>query len=195
MTGDPYLIRRAFVVDAPSIAQVHVQAWRESYRGIVSARTLAGLSVPRWTASHAARIAQPVDEMPTYVAVDPGQGVVGFGICGAGRSGPEGYPGEFQAIYLLDAVKGKGLGRRLMARMARWLVGNGFNAAYVLVLKDNHPARAFYERLGGQLCYEAPFTLGGEPLVEVGYAWDDLASFPDPDPPAARILPLPRRDG
>jgi|HigsolmetaAR203D_1030402.scaffolds.fasta_scaffold02116_11 GNAT superfamily N-acetyltransferase len=193
---DRYLVRRALVVDAPAIARVHVQAWRESYRGIVSPRTLDGLSVERRAIGHARRIAEPVDETPTYVAVEPGAGVVGFAVCGPGRAGPEGYEGEFHAIYLLDRAKGQGLGRRLMTRMAAWLVGHDFRSAFVLVLKDNHPARRFYERLGGELCYESPFSLDGEMLVEVGYGWRDLSRFLDAGPPpAASSLDLPPRDG
>lgn len=195
MTGR-YLVRRALVVDAPTIARVHVDAWRESYSGIVSPRTLERLSVERRAMMHAQRIARADDDSATFVAVDPGRGAVGFGVCGTARSGPPGFPAEFHALYLVEAAKGQGLGRRLMRRMARWMTNRGHGSAFVLVLKENARARGFYEHLGGRLCHEAPFTIEGETLVEVGYAWDDLTPLLDGGPPPARyLLPVPRGDG
>ena len=38
----------------------------------------------------------------------------------------------------------------------------------------NQPARAFYERLGGELIAEQTFQWDGVDLVEVGYAFRDL---------------------
>ena len=40
-------IRVAEVADAAAIAAVHVEAWRETYVGIVPVQVLAGLSVDR----------------------------------------------------------------------------------------------------------------------------------------------------
>ena len=40
-------IRVAGVADAAAIAAVHVEAWRETYVGIVPVQVLAGLSVDR----------------------------------------------------------------------------------------------------------------------------------------------------
>jgi hypothetical protein len=42
-------IRVAGVADAGAIAAVHVEAWRETYVGIVPVQVLAGLSVDRRT--------------------------------------------------------------------------------------------------------------------------------------------------
>jgi hypothetical protein len=46
-------IRPATLADAAAIAKVHVEAWRETYRGLVPDSVLAGLSVERgvraWT--------------------------------------------------------------------------------------------------------------------------------------------------
>ena len=42
-------IRVAGVADAAAIAAVHVEAWRETYMGIVPVQVLAGLSVDRIT--------------------------------------------------------------------------------------------------------------------------------------------------
>lgn len=178
-----YLVRRALLVDVPTLADIHVRAWRESYRGIVSDAALDRLSVERRALQHAERIGRPLDDSATYVAIEPGRSVVGFGVCGPRRSGPPDFEGEFYALYLLDRAKGQGLGRRLMAHMADWLVSRGLSSAFVLALKENQPARRFYERLGGVECFDQPFTLQGESYREIGYGWRDVSTLSRPPAP------------
>ena len=45
------------------------------------------------------------------------------------------------------------------------------------MIAGNKPARAFYERLGGELLVEQPFQWDGMDLVEAGYGWRDLAAL------------------
>jgi hypothetical protein len=42
------------------------------------------------------------------------------------------------------------------------------------VLMENHPARRFYESLGGIVVGEGGFRLGGAWLSETAYGWKDL---------------------
>jgi len=44
----------------------------------------------------------------------------------------------------------------------------------VWVLVDNHPARRFYEALGGQELRTQPIEIGGVTLEEVAYGWQDI---------------------
>ncbi len=43
----------------------------------------------------------------------------------------------------------------------------------VWVLADN-PFRAFYEALGGKYVSEKEIVIGGAPLIEVAYGWNEL---------------------
>jgi hypothetical protein len=42
------------------------------------------------------------------------------------------------------------------------------------VLKDNLPARKFYEALGGIYLREKPIKIGSQRLIEVAYGWKNL---------------------
>jgi len=42
------------------------------------------------------------------------------------------------------------------------------------VLRDNSPARAFYERLGGTYVRTQPITIGTTTVEEVSYGWRSL---------------------
>jgi hypothetical protein len=45
----------------------------------------------------------------------------------------------------------------------------------IWVLRDNEPARRFYERLGGVYLRERPLDFGaGFAALEVGYLWTDV---------------------
>jgi len=50
----------------------------------------------------------------------------------------------------------------------------GLSDMIVWVLRDNSPARRFYERLGGTYVRTQPITIGSVELQEVSYGWRSL---------------------
>lgn len=164
-------VRRAVPADAAGIALVHVATWRAAYAGIVAADFLAQLSVERRREQWQRYIAD--DRHAVFVAEDGGGRVVGFAACGPAQTPVEGCTGEVHAIYVLPEAQRSGLGRALVAAAARWLRGAGHRALAIWVLRDNAPARRFYEALGGQLTAEQDIEIGGQALREVCYRWLD----------------------
>jgi ribosomal protein S18 acetylase RimI-like enzyme len=79
---------------------------------------------------------------------------------------------EIFAIYLLDKVKRQGIGRRLMAGVLDHLSQHGLHSVGLWVLKDNLPARRFYEALGGKVGPEQSFDLRGQMVAEVAYRFE-----------------------
>ena len=171
--GDAVVIREARPSDATGIAKVHIASWRATYPGLVPANYLVNLSeaaaAMRW---HNAVQAHGKGQGALVVADERGE-VVGFATYGGRRVPVEGYEGEFYALYLLDEVKGQGIGRQLMAIMAERLLKAGTRTAVVWCLRDN-PSRWFYERLGGTRVAERPIKFAGADLVEIAYGWHDL---------------------
>ena len=166
-------IRAATPADAEPIARVHVQAWRESYRGLMPDALLAALSINRsarmWTEVLASEAIVHVVEAPT--------GVVGFGSAGAARSALLGATGEITALYLFDHVKRRGIGRTLFTSLMRALAGRGHTSAGLWVLIDNHGTRRFYEALGGRAGEIITTHRDDADLHEIAYLWNDLARF------------------
>ena len=186
---DEVAIRRAQAGDAAAIAAVHVAAWRESYAGLVPERMLAAFPVAertgRWQRILTAP--DPSRESAVFVAVRPDQSIIGFGSCGRQPAAgllADGFAGEFSALYLLAAHQRRGIGRRLMVLMAQDLLAREMRAAALWVLRDNQPARRFYEALGAKVVGQRVETVDeriGEPsrtqdvLHEVAYGWPDLS--------------------
>jgi GNAT superfamily N-acetyltransferase len=166
-------IRAATAGDARAIAEVHVASWRAAYRGIVPDAVLDALSVCERAGRWASRLANPDSPSFVYVAEDDAGRVVGFASGGPRRDGDPAYVGELYAIYLLPAVQGKGIGRRLAQAVAHRLEDRGMRSMLVWVLATN-PARRFYEALGGRHLGAQPFEMGGATMTEVAYGWPDI---------------------
>jgi len=165
-------IREASPRDIPGIARAHVDSWQSAYRGIVRDEYLDSLTYEKCIRTWERRLAG--DEAPfLYVAVQPGEGIVGFAACGPERKGDAAFAGELHAIYLRPGFERRGIGRRLVAAVARRLLREGISSMLVWVLRDN-PARGFYEALGGRRVRERVVVIGDEELVELAYGWDDI---------------------
>lgn len=169
--GETSPLRGATPADIPGIARVHVQAWRETYAGIVPAAHLAQLSTERSEQVWVRSLAAPAGR--TFVLAPGGQ-VQGFVSAGPTRGDLKAFDGEIYALYLLGHLQGRGHGRRLFAAAVEALRDDTHRSMALWVLRDN-PTRGFYAHMGGVVVGEQPLTIGGEELVEVAYGWPRLS--------------------
>jgi ribosomal protein S18 acetylase RimI-like enzyme len=171
--GADIQLRRATPEDAKALARVHVQAWREAYAGQIPEAVLSCLDVASratmWRAAMAgtARV---------QLAVLNGE-IVGFG---ASRPQPDPslpFAGEISALYVLRRVQRLGVGRMLMAAMARDLLEQNLGSASLWVLETNAGARQFYQALGGREVTRREQQCDGFSAVGVTCGWDDLTAL------------------
>jgi len=167
-------IRPATPNDARAIAHVQVQTWKTAYRGVIADDFLDAMSEDDRTHLWSEILQRP--EQATFVAEAEEHGVVGFANGGPERDGREDFRGELYSLYVLPDWHGQGIGRRLVATFARWLIDSGCDSMLVWVLADN-PFRRFYERLGGKLLGEKDIQIGQQTLGEVAYGWDDVRAL------------------
>ena len=165
------MVRTAVPNDAPAIARVHVSSWRSTYSGLLPEEFLASLSETGYAERWRRLIADGASRI--YVVEDEGE-VVGFASSGRERAGEPGYEGELYAIYVLDRAQRRGFGRELVRATVGGLRELGLGDMIIWVLRDNSPARAFYERLGGMYVRTQPITIGPATLEEVSYGWRRL---------------------
>ncbi len=166
-------VREAHAADAPAIARVHVDSWRTTYRGIIPDEVLAGLSYAEREAMWTKILADTTGPGFRYVAEDEAGEIVGFAAGGAEQTGDPQYTSQLYAIYLLAASQGQGVGRQLVAAVARDRARHGFGSMIVWVAAAN-AARRFYEALGGQQLRTRVATISGVDLEEVAYGWPDI---------------------
>ncbi|MFO1322924.1 MAG: GNAT family N-acetyltransferase [Burkholderiales bacterium] len=168
------VIRPALPADAAAIAQVRVDAWRTTYRGLIPDAYLAGMKVEDSAALWQRVLTAAPNTTNTFVATIDGK-VTGFA-SGLMLAEPKhDLNAELSAAYLDRDAQRRGIGTRLVAAVAAAQRAHGANGLIAWVIAGNKAARAFYERLGAELLVEQPFTWDGLDLVEVGYGWRDLA--------------------
>ena len=115
-----YRLRRASIEDARSIAELHAKAWRETYLGVMRAEALASIDLDDWTRRWRQRIGSSEGAQAVFIACE-GATPVGFARCSRlsnPKLVPLGFEGEIASIYLLRRAQRRGLGRRLMQRLA-----------------------------------------------------------------------------
>jgi ribosomal protein S18 acetylase RimI-like enzyme len=165
------MVRPAQPDDAAAIARVHVDSWRTTYRKLLPAEFLASLSEAGYTERWQRVIGE--GSSGVYVVEEAGV-VVGFASSGRERAGETGFAGELYAIYVLDSAQRRGHGRELVRAAVGGLREMGLTDMIIWVLRDNAPARRFYERLGGTYVRTQPITIGPATLEEISYGWRNL---------------------
>jgi len=171
-----YVIFPAGPTDAEALARVHVESWRDTYRGLLPDAYLARMSVEGHARRFARLLIKPGPDDVTLALADRWS-ISGYAQGGPSRRGVSG-EAEVATLYLLRGAQAQGLGRRLLGDTARALAGLGARSLVISVLRDNLAARGFYEHLGGQA--EPPRQEpgpGGALLYEVAYRWPDITAL------------------
>ena len=176
--NDLVIIRTASVTDARDLASMHVASWRETYPGMLPEAMLSSLSVDRRAAMWEQTMREPATSGGSVVYLaEVEDKIVGFGSCCLQRTHTlreKGYDGEISAIYVLRDFQRRAIGSRLLFSMASDLSKRGLGAVSLWVLRDNAPARRFYERYGGQVIAEKEDVRPEGVLIDVAYGWTNL---------------------
>lgn len=166
-------VRIARPDDADAIESVRTDTWRDAYRGLIPDAVLDGLGYDGTRRREFMARTRP--DRFELVAEHEGR-VIGFVNAGRSRDAEAEYPGEIYAIYVLPSHQGHGHGAALMRSGARELLARGWRGMIIWVLRDNHPSRLFYERMGGRHLAgrDTDREIEGVTVTEAAYAWEDI---------------------
>jgi len=147
-------LREARRGDELAVADVHIRAWQEAYRGLIPDEFLDALDVQERASRYTFESLDP-DGPATLLAVqegeDCGEVILGFVTFCRSRDADAPDHGEIVALYVdPDRYEG-GVGRMLMAEARRRLWKAGFADAVLWVLEGNDRATRFYESEGWAL--------------------------------------------
>ena len=150
-------IRPATFLDAPDIARVHLQCWRETYADLIPAETYAEREATEPLAWET-QLAEPGATM-TWVALRDGE-TVGFATAAA--AGPHQVrPLELRLLYVLAAEQGRRTGYHLLE------LAVGDAPCFLWVAETNTRAQAFYARQGFAVDGDRRVVTAGESLPEI----------------------------
>jgi GNAT superfamily N-acetyltransferase len=141
-------IRVAKIDDSPAIAEVHVRTWRSAYKNILPDELLNNLSIEKRTEAWKNGF-EAADNGTAIVAELPDAGIVGWAHFSKSRDDDNGRcsVGEITGIYILSEYWRQGIGRGLFSYALAELRKH-FSDVTIWVLRENHGAIAFYERMG-----------------------------------------------
>lgn len=161
--------RPAIAADVPDIARMHVQAWQETYSGL-----LPQSEHDRRNLDYRINLWGRVIAAGTPVSIIPG---IGFAQIAAQRD-PElraDYPLELYSFYTLRHAHGSGAGAALL-RHALAVDPQPFTAE---VLKGNARATRFYEKVGGRFIKETSEVIDDQPIRNIIFGWPAPLHLPD----------------
>ena len=151
--------------------------WKQSYKNIIEASFLDNLKFENILETRKNLINQ---ERGIHLVVSVDNQVVGF--CDAGmfffkekqifsaaQKSKRKELGEIYAIYVDPNYQKKGIGKLLFLESKHRLTKSGLTPFLVWTLKDNYPARSFYEKNGGIKVDEILIQIGDRRYIEIGY--------------------------
>ncbi|PWK76258.1 GNAT family N-acetyltransferase [Aminobacter sp. AP02] len=161
-------IRKAEPRDADAIAEVHHEAWRGAYSGIIPHRALTTMINRRggeWWANAIRRAA-------TVLVIEIGGKVAGYATLGRNRARELKQQGEIYELYLRPECQGIGLGSRLFAAARQRLADHGLKGMVVWALEENENALSFYAGAGGRDIAEGVEVFDQKALKKVAFVWE-----------------------
>lgn len=170
--ADEFSLRAATAEDAQTLAALNLACWRETYASLLPAETFAALTLEE-RLDHWRGVFQTEGNI-VALAIDAAGEAAGFTHWRAHElalGGRLGRGGEICAIYLRRSALRRGLGGRLLRLMAAEMRASGLKWASLVVLRDNLPARHFYEAMGARRFGR---ELSGRGVPQVAYGWRDL---------------------
>lgn len=161
-------IRKAEPRDAAAIAEVHHEAWRGAYAGIIPHKALNAMISRRgreWWANAIRRAA-------SVLVIEIGGVVAGYATMGRNRARELRQEGEIYELYLRPEYQGIGLGSRLFAAARQRLSDHGLHGLVVWALEENVNALSFYAGAGGRDVAEGVEVFDQKALKKVAFVWD-----------------------
>jgi len=162
--------RHATATDAESIALLHAESWRFTYRGVLRDEFLDDSVVVDRRTVWQQRFAAPKSNQCVLVAEGDGR-LCGF-VCAFGNEDPS-WGTFIDNLHVRPDLKRQGLGKDLMREIGGWSQQNYPDAGmYLLVADANMAARRFYEALGSvnqaPILWDAP---DGSRVAAFRYVW------------------------
>ncbi len=157
-------VRRATHADVGAIAKIAADAWRSTYRDLVSPDAIE-TTLSQWYTTDVLR--QRVDALPLDVALRRAE-VVGYVQHGPIQDSVH----EVYALYVAPAELGTGAGWALWQGVCREARVNHKTAVELWVLEGNRQGISWYDRQGGHPVGTQPIEMADGPHVELRYRFN-----------------------
>lgn len=170
--------RPARLEDAEAIARLHADSWRRAYRGMYSDEFLDGDLVGERLSVWRGRFEEADPQQFVLLATENDR-LIGF-VCAYGAF-DEQWGSLIDNLHVSIDARRRGIATALMRAAGEWCLSVFPNVGvYLWVIEANHPARAFYHRIGAANAetIEAPH-LSGNIGKSCRYVWPSPQALVD----------------
>lgn len=164
-------VREMALADCDRVSEIRIRGWQRAYRGLMPQGYLDSLSVAEDAEVRRKRFTRGGSGEVVNLVAERGGAVVGWAALGPYREGEvRTGDAELYALYVSGDHLGSGVGHALLEESVRRAGALGRARMFLWVLKENTPARRFYERAGFHADgTEEPFEVEGTVVPEVRY--------------------------
>jgi ribosomal protein S18 acetylase RimI-like enzyme len=171
------IFRNAEFSDWEAVARLHASSWRSAYQGILAQEFLDNFAEDDRRVVWRDRLSDPNSETRLVRVAVGGTTIAGF-VC-VFLDHDERWGALLDNVHVRPDLKGRGVGRQLMAQAASWVIDRRpASSLHLWVFEDNHSARAFYERFGGTSVERSVHhAADGNGVPAICYVWEDLTKL------------------
>ena len=167
-----YKIEKLNIENVEYYARVNALAWKQSYKGIVNDDFLELINTEPEIQKTIANLKKGLNDSSRRFLIKYNDEYVGLIRVRKTKYNKYSECGELGALYLLDSVKGKGLGKILFNKAINELKNMNYNKMILGCLSEN-PSNDFYKHMGGKLVDTNLLILpNGQKLKEDLYYYD-----------------------
>ena len=167
-----YTIEKLNLDNIEYYSRVNALAWKQSYKGIVNYDFLELINTEPEIQKSILNLKEGLKDNSRRFLLKYDNEYVG--VLRVRKTKYDKYTecGELGALYLLDSVKGKGLGKILFNKAINELKDMNYDKMIIGCLSEN-PSNEFYKHMGGKFVDTNPLTLpNGQELMENLYYYE-----------------------
>jgi L-amino acid N-acyltransferase YncA len=170
------VIRKAAFSDAAACAEINLQSWLHTYKGIIADSTLEKMNLKDLQKKWSWRFTHPDPAVFCLVAERFGK-VAGYLLCGPNRNRKFHQQQEVMAMYISEEHRRIGIGKKLFAAAVAEMRSQSIPSFLVFAIRGNVPAHLFYASFFPHTREETTLEIDGVLYKETCYGWNDLLSF------------------
>lgn len=164
-------IRLAASHDIQSIAKLHVDNWKNIYKGVLPSDYLNSLTYDVAEQDWIKYISQ--EDAYIYIATSKEDTVSGFAACKMDRETPG--SGKLYSIHVNENYRGQGIGKQLISTVANHFLSRHINSMTLWVVETNEQAISIYKHLRAKPHKYETRYFDWVPVKQIGLIWNDVS--------------------
>lgn len=167
---DNIIIRNIKKEDIPQVVDIQILGWQTAYKGIIDDTFLNSMD-----RDERIEMRNKDYNQNGFIVAEYNNEILAFSRYIDNNSFSPQTPDidcEITALYTKPNLKGKGIGTKIFNYIINEFKQLNKEKMIIWCLKENYPARKFYEKMGGTIIGEKTINFGNKDYMEVGFLYN-----------------------